>query len=88
MSTDEKVVDTHGRPPSTPPLLPSLSEPCVLCLFLCFPAVPHGEGNGHPFQYSCLENPMDIGAWWAAVHGVAKSRTRLSDKGEGAGEWG
>ena len=38
-----------------------------------------GEGNGTPLQYSCLENPMDAGAWWAAVHGVAKSRTRLSD---------
>ena len=39
----------------------------------------NGEGNGTPFQYSCLENPMDGWAWWAAVHGVAKSRTRLSD---------
>ena len=38
-----------------------------------------GEGNGNPLQYSCLENPMDGGTWWAAVHGVAKSRTRLSD---------
>ena len=38
-----------------------------------------GEGNGTPLQYSCLENPMDRGAWWAPVHGVAKSRTRLSD---------
>ena len=38
-----------------------------------------GEGNGTPLQYSCLENPMDGGAWWAAVHWVAKSRTRLSD---------
>ena len=38
-----------------------------------------GEGNGTPLQYSCLENPMGGGAWWAAVHGVAKSRTRLSD---------
>ena len=38
-----------------------------------------GEGNGTPLQYSCLENSMDGGAWWAAVHGVAKSRTRLSD---------
>ena len=38
-----------------------------------------GEGNGSPLLYSCLENPMDRGAWWAAVHGVAKSRTRLSD---------
>ena len=35
----------------------------------------HGEGNGTPLQYSCLENPMDGGAWWAAVHEVAKSRT-------------
>ena len=38
-----------------------------------------GEGNGTPLQYSCLENPMDEGAWLATVHGVAKSRTRLSD---------
>ena len=38
-----------------------------------------GEGDGTPLQYSCLENPMDGGAWWAAVHGVATSRTRLSD---------
>ena len=37
------------------------------------------EGNGTPLQYSCLENPMDGGAWWAAVHGVAKSWTQLSD---------
>ena len=37
------------------------------------------EGNGTPLQYSCLENPMDGGAWWAAFHGVATSRTRLSD---------
>ena len=38
-----------------------------------------GEGNGNPLQSSCLENPMDRGAWWATVHGVAKSWTRLSD---------
>ena len=37
------------------------------------------EGNGTPLQYSCLENPMDRGAYQAAIHGVAKSRTRLSD---------
>ena len=41
--------------------------------------VMHREGNGTPLQYSCLENPMGRGAWWAAVHGVAKSWTRLSD---------
>ena len=39
----------------------------------------NGEGNGAPRQYSCLENPMDGGPWWAAVHGAAKSWTRLSD---------
>ena len=38
-----------------------------------------GGGNGNPLQYSCLENPMDRGAWRATVHGVAESRTRLSD---------
>ena len=37
------------------------------------------EGNGNPLQYSCLENPMDRGAWQATVHGVTKSQTRLSD---------
>ena len=40
-------------------------------------SLTNGEGNGTPLQYSCLENPRDGGAWWAAVHGVAKSRTRL-----------
>ena len=39
----------------------------------------HAEGNGNPLQYSCLENPIDGGAWEAAVHGVTKSWTRLSD---------
>ena len=38
-----------------------------------------GEGNGNPLQYSCLENLRDGGAWWATVHGVAKSQTRLRD---------
>ena len=38
-----------------------------------------GEGNGNLLQYTCLESPLDRGAWWATVHGVAKSRTRLSD---------
>ena len=48
-------------------------------VFLDRPCFDIGEGNGTPLQYSCLENPMDGGAWWAAVNEVAKSRTRLSD---------
>ena len=40
-----------------------------------------GGGNGNPFQYSCLENPMDRGAWWATVHGVTKSQARLKHTG-------
>ena len=49
--------------------------------FYCIytPTLTEGEGNGTPLQYSCLENPEDGEAWWAAVHGVAKSLTRLSD---------
>ena len=42
-----------------------------------------GEGNGNPLQYFCLENPMDGEAWWATVHEVAKSRTRLSNFTQG-----
>ena len=49
----------------------------IMCLFQFL--FPQGEGNGTPLQYSCLENPMDGRAWWAAVHGVAKSQTQLSD---------
>ena len=44
-----------------------------------FSTLPSGEGNGTQLQYSCLENPMDGGAWKAAVHVVAEGRTRLSD---------
>ena len=47
--------------------------------FLGVSRISDGEGNGNPLQYSCLENPMGRGAWWAAVHGVAKSQTRLRD---------
>ena len=43
------------------------------------PVTDFGEGNGTLLQHSCLENPMDRGAWWATVHGVAKSQTRLSE---------
>ena len=46
-------------------------------LFLVERYTEDGEGNGTPLQYSCLENPMDRGAWWATVHGVVKSQTRL-----------
>ena len=49
-----------------------LSYGAACCMF-------PGEGNGTPLQYSCLENPRDGGAWWAAVHGVAKSRIQLSN---------
>ena len=48
-------------------------------LYLLDSRIHTGEGNGTPLQYSCLENPMDGGAWWAAVRGVATSQTRLSD---------
>ena len=51
----------------------------ILTMKLVTIAKGNGEGNGTPLQYSCLEYPMDGGAWWAAVHGVAKSRTRLSN---------
>ena len=47
--------------------------------YICTFYTSYGEGNGNPLQYSCLENPMDGGAWWAAVHGVARSWTRLRD---------
>jgi len=44
------------------------------------PRRPPGEGNDSSLQYSCLENSMDRGAWWATVHGITKSETRLSDR--------
>ena len=46
---------------------------------IVYPQYCHREGDGTPLQHSCLENPMDRGAWWAAVNGVAKSWTRLSN---------
>ena len=45
--------------------------------YLTYMQSTSGEGNGNPLQYSCLENPMDGGAWWAAVYGVAQSWTRM-----------
>ena len=70
-------------------LLLSSSQQWQAKSFSC--SISFREGNGNPLQYSCLENPMDGGAWWAIVHGVAKSQTRLSDftftfmHGEGGG---
>ena len=55
------------------------SSTVVLFIHWASPVFLPGEGNGTPLQYCCPENPMDGGAWWAAVHGVAKSQTRLSD---------
>ena len=52
---------------------------CEFQQFYCHVPRGSGEGDGAPLQCSCLENPMDRGAWWAAVHGVTKSRTWLSD---------
>ena len=55
-----------------------MSEVAQSCPTLCDPLdCSPGEGNGNPLQCSCLENPRDGGAWWAAVYGVAQSRTRL-----------
>ena len=67
---------SHQGSPTTPLILGEQSSTCYIYLF---PTLHFGEGNGTPRQYSCLENPMDGGAWWAAVHGVATSQTRLSD---------
>ena len=82
----------HGPPPSKEvpfvifyhwTLCTSLRAPATVCtiyfVFYLFIIWISREGNGTPLQYSCLENPLDGGAWWAAVHGVTKSRTRLSD---------
>ena len=61
-----------------------LEPPWLLCGSVRPPALeptrcPFGDDNGTPLQYSCLENPVDGGAWWAAVHRVEKSWTQLSD---------
>ena len=69
---------THTHTPVTKSSLSSVGH-SVVSNYLQPHGLQHGEGNGTPLQYSCLENPMDGGAWWAAVHGVAKSWTRLSN---------
>ena len=66
-----------GGVPSANCLREDIFITCLL--FVSGYVVYNGEGNGTPLQGSCLENPMDVGAWWATVHGVAKSRTRLSN---------
>ena len=58
-------------------LLAVLGLHCCVGFFFSCRELELGEGDGTPLQYSCLENPMDGGAWWAAVHGVAQSRTQL-----------
>ena len=60
------------------PLRPTLSQ-YWLNLIYWWKQLYYGEDSGTPLQYSCLENPMGGGAWWAAIRGVAKSRTWLSD---------
>jgi len=81
------IISLFSLPP-LPPSYPSRSSQNTRLGILCYIATSHqisishtvvGEGKGNPFQYSCLENPMDGGAWYAAVPGVTKSRTRLSD---------
>ena len=57
----------------------TLVDKVMSLLFNLLSRLVIGEGNGTPLQYSCLENPMDGWAWWAAVHGVTKSQARLSD---------
>ena len=66
-----------GNPASFPLHRPSLGPPGMELLVAHLPK--DGEGNGTPLQCSCLDSPMDGGAWWAAVYGVTKSQTRLSD---------
>ena len=80
------------EPSSCPPLFPLFTDPfggflvgkeltCQhrKCRFDSWLGRSLGEGHGNPFQYSCLGNPMDREAWWATVHGLAKSQVRLSN---------
>ena len=82
------IIATHGNTSNVHQQLNGLKKPqCMHTLVLSYAlsiqkeqiSDTMGEGNGNPAQYSCLENPMDGGAWQAEVHGVAKSQTRLSD---------
>ena len=71
--------EPQRKPTNTGVVIPSPGDFPDPRIELGSPALQIGEGNGNPLQYSCLENPMDGGAWWAAVHGVARSLTQLSD---------
>ena len=71
------VWDTDSKQEFQPPKKITLRN--VYFDSLKYLSISNGEGNGTPLQYSCLENPMDRGAWQAAVYGVAKSQTRLRD---------
>ena len=71
---DRSVKDGKNKSTTVRQLLPQRDRCGIEVSRLC-----SREGNGSPLQYSCLENPMDGGAWWAAVHGVTKSRTWLSN---------
>ena len=71
---------TPGRlAPEDTSLVPVLCYSPMLVGILLVTASFFREDNGNPLQYSCLENPVAGGTWWAAVHGVARSQTRLSD---------
>ena len=79
MKSSASSLPGSGKAPGSVPAGGTSGRPALPLLFLMTRAGSGGEGNGTPLQYSCLENPMDGEAWLAAVHGVAKSRTRLSD---------
>ena len=67
------------KEPSEPSLCHTVLWQSLIVWYCTSLMLSSGEGNGTPLQHSCLENPLDGGAWWAAVHGVTKSQTRLSD---------
>ena len=73
-----KVLYPCSSPGDLPHLGIELTSPALTGGFFTT-STTLGEGNGTPLQHSCLENPMDGGAWWATVHGVAKSWTQLSN---------